>query len=100
MGAPPAEKARVEGPAGAKSRQRAKEELQATEATLLRRHVGMLLPKSAVGHGKGAVEVMEKLAANIANLKEAEEKEGRRRSAPVPPRWEALRPLPSGTPRG
>ena len=101
MEGPPEIKARAEMPAGAKSRRRAKEELQATEATLLRRHAKrMLLPKTTVGCGKEMVEVMEKLAANKADLKEARGKAGRKCSAPEPTSWEALRPRPSGVPRG
>ena len=101
MEAPPAKKARAERPAYAMSRQLAKEELQATEAILLRRHVKHVLQQEATsGRGKDVVEVMEKLAANKANLKEAEEKADRRCIAPVLTSWEAPRPLPFGAPGG
>ena len=101
MEGPPEIKARAEMPAGAKSRRRAKEELQATEAIPRKLRMNHVLQQEATsGHGKDVVEVMEKLAANKANLKEAEEKAGRKCSAPEPTSWEALRPRPSGAPRG
>ena len=99
MEAPPAKKARTERPPFALFKQLAKEELDAADANLRRLRTNNVMLQEAANRAiKDMVEVMEKLAANKADLKAAEEDAGRLRMAPALTSREAPRPLPPGAP--
>ena len=99
MEAPPEKRARTERPPFALFKQMAKEELEAAEANLRRLRTNNVKLQEATNRAiKDMVEVMEKLAANKADLKATEEVVGRMRMASTRTSWEAPRSLPSGAP--
>ena len=92
MEAPPVKRARTEQPVFALLKEMAKEELGAAEANLRRLRTDNVALQEATRRAiEDTVEVMEKLAANRANLNTAQEEVNRLRMASAPADREAPR---------